>query len=199
MTAICYNSDAHKAQRFNAETLPAIAQQIAATLDDKREREHLKLWLGFNKVISGSRGPAMLSRLHQAARAGVYKSNPQAHCDTVQTVRKTITDGGDCDQWAAVIIAALWLTGSTRAYLVSVGSIADPVKHVATAASLNGTDLYYFDPKPNQDGTAFNQRADSFEFMRWYQYHYSARKFSHAIPVGFHQFKPQGKARARTW
>lgn len=200
MLEVCYGTVSEKNHRFYTETLPAIAQQVAETLSNPNEQQALKNWLRVNQVIPGSRGPAMLQRLHQAARAGQYVPTERHNCDRIQPVSETIKHGGDCDQWSTVLLAALWQVGVTRTFLVTTGTHQDPILHIATAASLTSMDLSYFDPKPNQQGVVFDERADSFPLMRFHQMHYGAKSFSHNTPLGFHHYPPaNSRQKARTW
>ncbi|MDC1141882.1 hypothetical protein OAU50_02220 [Planctomycetota bacterium] len=193
MSKVCYNSDADKGARFKAETLPLIADTIAETFDDFGEYKTLRAWLRENEVMGKGRA-GTLERLHNAARAGIYLSVRQANCDIIQPVSRTLESGGDCDQWATALIAALTHLGYSRKYLVAVGDSKDPLQHISTVASRDGIDFWYLDPKPNQTGVLFNRRADNLPIIRFWQYDHNTRKFSRATLIGAYRFSQKRSA-----
>ena len=143
----CYASTADKLQKF-----PAVIGQIydlaAAGIDDPI----LFHWL----LAAGAadvRGLAALTAMHDAARAGAYVTPAQMNCDPPQTVAHTILNGGDCDQWAAVLLAGAAALG-IRAELLTFGDDADPYQHVAICAQLDG-EWYALDPKGDRAGLPF--------------------------------------------
>src|SRR5690606_22591440 len=101
---ICYTDQADKRRRYPAETIPALFAAAAAT-----PVFTVADWLG--PVAMMDRGPAQLRAVHDLARRGAYRASQPMQCDPLQSARDTILHGGDCDQWAVVIYAALKFLG----------------------------------------------------------------------------------------
>ncbi len=154
----CYTSQADKRRRYPVETVPAIlaaAQRGARDLDQRRA---LVAWMQANNANTAE-------ALHDAARAGTYRQSDRDECDPIQEVSETIANGGDCDQWAAVIMAGLRVLGFARVYLVTAGDEADPYRHAAVEFFAGGR-MWLCDPKADQTGHPFNTRADMPHYPR---------------------------------
>lgn len=155
---ICYASAADKRERFPRETIPAIFRAAAAvptfTLAD---------WLG--QVAMMGPGVEQLRAVHDLARAGRYRTPAALTCDPQQPARDTILHGGDCDQWAAVLLAGLKYLGYT-ARLVTFGDRTDPYQHVAVDVEHNGR-VFILDPKGSQAGAPFNVAPPHPIAARW--------------------------------
>lgn len=169
MLDVCYSSNEDKRRRWPAETLPAIFQAARDAIHRPEQRQALTRWMQ-------ARGIRTAQDLHNACRAGRYKPSPRLkrHCDPIQPVSVTIERGGDCDQWAAVVLAGLRLLGlGDRAdealYLVSVGDDADPYRHVRVCLKAEGR-YWQLDPKPNQDGAPFDVRADAYPLQEFHPF-----------------------------
>ena len=161
---ICYASQSEKRQKWPLETLPAIFKAARHATRNPHARAQLQAWMQ-------SHGVATAEDLHNAARAGRYVATPEPrrHCDPIQPVARTIAHGGDCDQWAAVLLAGLAVLGFDRLWLISVGDEADPYRHVAVM--LHAEDRYWrLDPKADQQGVDFNQRADNFNVQQYHRF-----------------------------
>ncbi len=155
-SAICYASHADKRARFPSETVRAI---LAGARRAARERADLLTgWLDANGVLILPRhSVAQLAALHAAARAGRYVAPQPLHCDVAQDVAETIARGGDCDQWAMVILACARLL-DMPAWLVAAGDTADPYRHVWCQVRAGGR-WWDVDPKGTPEGLEFGQRA----------------------------------------
>lgn len=157
MTApACYRTPAEKAALFPAVVIPGIfAEARRAEFDPV-----LHYWLESVGMASTPRGLPQLLLLHALARAGIYKPAWPHNCDPMQPAGETILNGGDCDQWAAVLIAALAVLGYP-ARVITFGDQADRFRHVATAARWNGT-WFFLDPKGDAVGLDFGLIDDTF-------------------------------------
>lgn len=149
---VCYTSFPGKRRDFVKRTVPTILK--AARHSAQTQRAELIAWMDRNGVLSIGEGP-MLEALHDAARRGRYVETQPGHCDVVQDALATIEHGGDCDQWAVVLLACCALL-DVRANLVSFGDDSDPHQHVAVVAELYDS-AFVLDPKGNQYGAGFNE------------------------------------------
>lgn len=147
----CYFTDRDKAAKFPATVIPALLAQARAESDDPT----LDAWLRAGGVLAEPWGITQLLTLHELARAGRYRSSNPLHCDPYQHVADTITAGGDCDQWAAVVMAALHALGYEFG-LYTFGAAQDEFQHVAPAAQI-GLRWYLLDAKGDATGMDFDQ------------------------------------------
>lgn len=144
-----YWTPADKARAFPTRIIPGMVAQAAADVAD----ETLHLWLQADGVAAAPRGLPQLYALHQAARAGRYRAPIMPNSDTVHPVSITLTMGGDCDQWAVVLLAALAALGY-EAQLCTMGDRRDPYQHVAVRVRHAGHWIW-LDPKGDQAGREF--------------------------------------------
>lgn len=153
---VCYNTYPEKRRLFAKQTAPAIIR--AARQSAQHERDYIAAWLDSHGVLKPDTPWDQLARLHNAARRGKYVPHDPDHCDSVQTAQRTIEHGGDCDQWAHVLLACCLLLG-IRAVLVSFGDGQDPYQHAAVVAEI-GQAAIVLDPKGSQRGADFNEWPD---------------------------------------
>lgn len=110
---------------------------------------------------------AILASLHEAARQGRYKDDPEGF-DVVYPVATrralgrqgvyyppTIQDGGDCDDWTAVILAAL-LRFQLPARIITCGTGQDAFAHVYPRARLADGTWRTLDAKGSQRGLDYD-------------------------------------------
>jgi hypothetical protein len=133
----CYESFADKAAQY-----PGVVREIV---------EKASAGIPFVPAF-----PDLLS-LHEWARRGRYVpelddlGNP-SRCDIVQAVPKTLRQGGDCDDWAVVILAGAMRAGWS-ARVVTGGDPQDPARHVWVEI-FDGTRWVPLDAKGSQPGRA---------------------------------------------
>ncbi len=133
----CYGSFADKAAKY-----PGVVREIV---------EKAQAGVPFVPAF------ANLLALHEWARAGRYVpelddlGNP-SRCDDVQAVPKTLAQGGDCDDWAVVILAGAMRAG-WQARIVTGGDPQDPARHVWVEIH-DGTRWVPLDAKGSQPGRA---------------------------------------------
>lgn len=108
-----YASYAHKRQAYLAQTLPAV--RAAALAGVEAVRRHVKP--GWS-----------IKQLHEWARAGLYVGE-DGPIDCVRDVALTIERGGDCEDWAAVLLAGA-IVLDVPARIVTAGDDRDPHRHV---------------------------------------------------------------------
>lgn len=162
MTHATYWTPQDKASAFPARIIPAMLHQAAADMAD----ETLHLWLQSDGVAGAPRGLPQLYALHQAARAGRYRAPVIPNSDAVQPASITLTMGGDCDQWAVVLLAALAALGY-EAQIVTMGDHRDPYQHVAIRARV-ARGWVWLDPKGDQHGREFGTVDPNYtEFRAW--------------------------------
>lgn len=163
MMDVCYTSLADKRERYASETIPAIIDAAGIAVRDPSQSQILRNWLVRSGVSHDARsGSRALLALHCAVRNAPYRSFDRVGCDHVQSVPQTLARGGDCDNWAAVMIAAATLMGFHDIRLLTTGDEADPFRHVAVAVHDDGVP-YLLDPKYRPDSkTLFNTRADAY-------------------------------------
>lgn len=114
-------------------------------------------------------GNVKLAALHNAARQGTYKDDPPGF-DVVYPVAltralgrqgiyypATIDQGGDCDDWTAVILAAL-LAWQMPARIITVGNEQDPFQHVYPRARAADGLYRTLDAKGSQKGLDYDQQ-----------------------------------------
>jgi hypothetical protein len=160
----CYSSEAEKRSVWPVETAPAILACASRAVNVLHERQAIVAWLRKNGIHTAA-------DLHDACRRGRYMEPPKGvrHCDPIQPVPMTMAHGGDCDQWAAVVMAGLRVLGLADIWLVAVGDPADPYRHAFTVC--RSADRYWIlDPKPDQEGVEFNVRADSYPLKQFFRF-----------------------------
>lgn len=145
----CYSTPQDKAALFPAVVIPGIFAAARAGANDPV----LRAWLENVGLDTTPRGLPQLLLLHALARAGTYRPAVPHNCDPQQPVAETILHGGDCDQWAAVVLAALLVLGYPGR-VITFGDDADRFRHVATAARFDGT-WFFLDPKGDAAGLDF--------------------------------------------
>lgn len=157
---ICFATRAGKRRDFPGRVLPAMRKAVLNALRDPGQREALERWVARN-VRGEDRGVAYLEAIHNAAWAGLYVPTDRRECDVVRVARPitvTLAHGGDCDQWAVVIAAALKLRGY-RPHLFGFGDTSDPWLHVAVGAKYRGA-WFLLDAKGSQEALPFNVWPD---------------------------------------
>lgn len=157
----CYTTAADKAARFPAVVIPALLAQAQAERDDGT----LLWWLRDGGILAMPEGPAQLEALHDLARQGLYRSPLQMQCDPYQHVADTILYGGDCDQWAAVVMAALAALGYTFGLYTFGNTFSDEFQHVAPGAEF-GVRWYLLDAKGDQAGLPFDTADPTYTARR---------------------------------
>lgn len=155
MVTVAYDSYEHKAKAYFDQTLPAIFR--AAFEPTYESQKALDRWM--REEVTASRKSFQLRELHEAARAGKYVAEnlPQ---DEIRTMLQTLRMGGDCEDYAAVLLAGCRLMG-VKAKLVTSGDSQDNFLHVFVTA--NG---YILDPKGSQAGADFNKRSENNPVVR---------------------------------
>jgi hypothetical protein len=121
----CYDTPEDKRRLFPAVVIPAIYAEAHAGAQD----DTLHFWLANAGIDQFPHGVAQLAALHELARTGRYTPASPYNCDPIQSVSQTIIEGGDCDQWASVLLAALDVMGY-EARLVTFGDELDRFAHV---------------------------------------------------------------------
>lgn len=165
---ICYASFADKAQRYVRETLPAVLAAAA----DAPGHQVFDNWFRRNVSARALAEPlTRLKQLHDAVRAGRYVPELDARgndlaCDVVRYTETTIRAGGDCEDWAAVLLAGAAIVAD-GALLVTSGEPHDNFLHICVAALLGGR-LYLLDPKGDEFGAPFNSRGESYSVVRYW-------------------------------
>lgn len=145
---ICYLSFDDKLHVFPRVTVPMI---FAAAAEGTNSPALLE-WLDQGGVLDAPVGLVQLRALHQLARSGRYVPGPRG-CDQILDTSTVIEEGGDCDNWAAVVLAALRTLGYPSR-LSAFGDALDPHEHVTAAAWFGGA-WRYLDAKPDQGGSDF--------------------------------------------
>lgn len=112
----------------------------------------------------GLSAPATPAELHEWIRAGRYvaEHGPRDH---VQDVGQTLAQGGDCEDWAAVELAAAWSRGF-GGRLVTAGSTRDHFEH-AYVELWDGGRWIPSNPKGNQQGMEYGRHSDWPVLRRW--------------------------------
>jgi hypothetical protein len=170
--ATLYPSWEAKAQLWPRRVLPQIIQR-ANEAAQGADWQALAAWLeahGLPLPESNSATTQRLAALHEAVRKGRYKSDPNGmdivypvalpkpHGAQGASIYPTIEQGGDCDDWAPVILAPL-MRWKIPARIVAVGTERDPFAHVFVRARTRDGASYALDPKGNQTGFAFDKTA----------------------------------------
>lgn len=138
MNTVHYASLEDKRLRYVRETIPLIFTQAAAAALEERP------------------GFASPRDLHEFVRTGRYVSEDGPK-DEVRSVADTLQVGGDCDDWAAVLLGLAWNMG-WPARLVTAGSELDPFEHVYVEIH-DGRHWVPSDPKGSQRGLDFGRRS----------------------------------------
>lgn len=165
---ICYASFPDKALKYVAQTLPA----VYAAAGDAPSDPVFDNWFHRN-IAPRSMATALqrLQQLHRAVRNGRYveeldASGRDVPCDAVRTLRETLLHGGDCEDWAAVLLAGAGMIG-VRAWLVTSGETHDNYLHICAAAEVGNT-LLLLDPKGDSYGAPFNVRSETYGVRRYW-------------------------------
>lgn len=158
MPSRCYLTRADKAAKFPAVVIPALFAQAQAESDDPT----LLWWLRAGTVLDYDPGPRQLEVLHDLARAGRYSPPAAWHCDPHRAVADTVLYGGDCDQWAAVVMAALCRIGYSYGLYTFGQPFGDEFQHVAPAAEF-GLRWYLLDAKGDQAGNPFDTADPNYQ------------------------------------
>lgn len=144
----CYETPEEKRRNFPTVTIPAIFEMAYAGRDVVLD------WLRAYGIEDVPSGIPQLIALHDLTRQGKYVTPEKMNCDPPQAVALTIRIGGDCDQWASVLIAGMWALGF-EPVLVTFGDNSDHFQHVAVATYF-GMSWHLLDPKGDALGMDFN-------------------------------------------
>lgn len=156
----CYNSPEEKRRNFPTVTIPLIFEMAWAG------RDVVEDWLTAYGIEDIPSGVPQLAAIHNLTRQGRYRSPSQTNCDPPQAVGITIRTGGDCDQWASVLIAGLWVLGFTPV-LITFGDNQDSFQHVAVATYWR-LSWFLLDPKGDGVGLDFNDWNNGYgDFKLW--------------------------------
>jgi hypothetical protein len=163
---ICYASFEEKRRKWPHETAPAILREARRAAESPDTRARLIRWMRENGIRSAE------SLHNQVARmAYVPTPEPRRHCDPIQRVEHTLQAGGDCDQWAAVVMACLRILNHRwKIFLVATGDARDPYRHAATVFHHTGR-WYRLDPHPGPEypGTpAFDVRTENHPLQEFF-------------------------------
>jgi len=166
--AICYLSFPDKADKYVRLTLPAVFDAAA----DAQGLRVFDNWFQQNvqpRALADALERA--KQLHDAARAGAYVEERDGAgndlpCDVVRSLATTIRAGGDCEDWAAVLLAGLAFIG-LPALLVTSGEPHDSFLHICAATWIDGR-LYLLDPKGDHYGAPFNVRSETYSVRRYW-------------------------------
>jgi len=155
-----YQSLADKATRYVNETLPA----IFAAAEDGPNFGNGAGTLALFRLIERVRN---LEQLHAAIRGGRYvdETGPK---DDVQDLADTLANGGDCEDWAAVLVAACRLLG-IRCCVTTSGQAWDNFLHVYVTAQDRDGAWYVLDPKGSGLGADFNKHSENYPIRRHWQ------------------------------
>lgn len=157
-----YASHADKAWKYVHRTLPAVVGEFL------RAR-------GLRLAGSG----ADARDLHRWAQAGRYVDDPGPR-DEIRPVAQTLREGGDCEDWAAVLLAALHQAGRP-ARIVTAGDARDNFLHIYVETLQDGR-WQPMDPKGSQSGRAFGSDLHGYPILRYWTWD------DHG---GVHEIRPQ--------
>lgn len=164
----CYSSFADKRTRYVAETIPDIFR--SAYHPEPGSAGVFRRW--FDRVrLPGILPISNMKRVHDALRGMRYvgetdaNGNPSA-CDEVREMFVTLTDGGDCEDFAAVQLAAAEALGLS-AYLETMGEPHDNFLH-ADVLIVVGNDTYVSNPKGSQRGADFGAQINPYSVRRFW-------------------------------
>lgn len=157
MVTIRYPSFEAKARGYIAHTLPEVFR--VAFYPSAESQEALGRWM--DSHITAKRKSFQLRQLHDAARAGKYVAEnlPQ---DEIRTIAQTLAVGGDCEDWAAVLVAACRELG-IPAQIATSGNAQDNFLHVYIIAY-----GFVLDPKGSQVGVDFNSHSENYPVQRFW-------------------------------
>lgn len=179
---ICYSSFRDKRQRYQEQTLPVVLAEAHEPLT-ATARAFFAQAVG---IGAPSNHPVdRLRNLHDTVRAAAYVaerdgSGELVNCDQVRSIHDTIVNGGDCEDWAAVLLRGCKLVG-VPAYIVTSGEHHDPFMHVSVAAIVADR-LYLLDPKGDQQGAPFNVRSERYPERRYWMQGYGGK--AHEVFMG---------------
>lgn len=142
MQCVEYTTLADKRERYVKRTIPLIVETAS------------------HAAAAGFRPPASVSspaRLHEWIRAGRYVEENEPR-DCIPPVHDTLKHGGDCEDWAAVELAAARAL-NIPARLVMAGDDEDPFRHVYVELWDAGR-WVPSDPKGSQTGRDYGLHSD---------------------------------------
>lgn len=161
-----------KALLWPRRVLPQIIRRANESAQGEDWRR-LAAWLEANGLAlpeSNAATVERLAQLHNAVRKGAYKPDPSGldvvypvalakpHGAQGVMIAPTIEQGGDCDDWAPVILAPL-MRWRLPCRVVAVGTEKDPFAHVFVRARNRDGAYFTLDPKGNQQGYPFDKAA----------------------------------------
>ena len=167
---IHYLNHADKAAKWPSQTLPEIILQAREAVAGGNANPALYSWLSRMGLVPQKRALPMraevLGKLHNAARGGRYveEIGPRDH---VQEVERTLKLGGDCEDWAAVLVAVALLWGCP-VRIVTSGEPADNFLHVYVEMRDAAGVWHTLDPKGSPEGVAFDFRSEKNPVRRWW-------------------------------
>lgn len=159
MVTVTYRSYPQKRKAYVQHTLPAIfAMALAGSLESNKA---LESWMSRNRVTRANfdyQPVLTLQKLHEAVRRERYvrETLPQ---DNVQPISQTLQYGGDCEDYAVLLFAALAKL-HVSAHIETSGDLQDPFMHVYVAAMYAGS-RFILDPKGDQNGAEFDQHSET--------------------------------------
>jgi hypothetical protein len=167
---INYLNLADKAQKWPNATLPEIILSARDAVAGGQANPALFSWLSRMGLVPQKRVLPLqtmtLAKLHNAARAGRYVEEIGPR-DEVQAVEKTLSHGGDCEDWAAVLVAVALLWGA-NVRIVTSGAEIDNFYHVYAEIQDSGGVWHTLDPKGCPEGAAFDFRSEQYPVRRWW-------------------------------
>lgn len=169
---IRYLSHADKAEKWPNATLPAIILSAREAVVAGQASPALYSWLSRKGLVPQRRVLPLLTeviaRLHNAARGGRYveEIGPKDH---VQAVERTLHQGGDCEDWAAVLVAVALLWGAP-VRIVTSGEPHDHFLHVYAEIRDHAGIWHTLDPKGSPEGVAFDFRSERNPVRRWWSF-----------------------------
>lgn len=181
--ATCYDTHAEKREMFPLVVIPAMFRLPNMWLQhdaDYRQLEPIESWLngagltlaqrsrndvarfdpesGQTIVLPGNITPNDLAQLHNLARRGKYVGS-NAPCDVVLWPAQTLTTGGKCTDWLALIgtVLGAW---NVPWRIVTAGDRLDPYRHVWIQAADAAGIWREMDPKGDQRGLPFGEHVN---------------------------------------
>lgn len=147
MVTVFYESHAQKAADYVEVVIPAIFEM--AFNPSAVSEQQFEFWIEQFLNSNDTKYNRLLS-IHNMVRREKYvpENLPQ---DEIRTMAQTLLYGGDCEDFAAVLLAAIARAG-VSGVLVTSGDALDNFKHVYVEAG-----GYILDPKGSQEGVPFNQ------------------------------------------
>lgn len=167
-----YLSHADKAHKWPNQTLPHIVLAARDAARGGQASPALFSWLSRMALVTERRALPLtgevIARLHNAARRGRYVAELGPY-DQVQAVDKTLAHGGDCEDWAAVLLAVALVWGAP-VRIVTSGDTRDNFMHVYVEMQDHAGVWRTLDPKGSQLGAAFDFRSERNPVRRWWTF-----------------------------